>query len=65
MRKKRIPYNGAVKVIQANTIYECLACGKEFSEDYVHAHEKTCKLIPSYLEFKTSHHQPKQLEFPF
>ena len=62
MRKKRIPYNGAVTVIKADTIYECLACGKEFSEDHVHAHEAVCKSIPSYLEFKTKQQQPEQLE---
>ena len=63
MRKKRIPYNGAVTVIKADTIYECLACGKEFSEEHVHTHEAVCELIPAYLKSKEK--SQYQFEFPF
>ena len=47
---KTIKYDGPVSVIKADTVYECLACGKEYTEDRVHAHEDACEKIPAYLQ---------------
>jgi|TARA_R110002167_G_scaffold2303_12_gene11912 hypothetical protein len=42
---------GEARVIKADDIYECLACGKQYTEEAMHVHEDVCPKIPAYLEW--------------
>jgi len=42
----------AWKIIKEEEIYECLACGKMYTEDSMYAHEKVCDKIEEYLAWK-------------
>jgi len=40
---------GKQSIIHADEIYECLACGKMYTEEAMHTHEAVCPKIPAYL----------------
>jgi len=40
---------GKQSIIHEDEIYECLACGKMYTEDAMHAHENVCPKIPEFL----------------
>ena len=42
---------GEARIIKADDIYECLACGKQYTEEAMHVHEDVCPKIPAYLEW--------------
>ena len=42
---------GITNVIKEEDIFECIACGKMYTEDALHDHEDKCEKIPAFLEW--------------
>ena len=43
---------GEVSIIKADDIYECLACGKQYTAEAMYDHENVCDKIEEYLKQK-------------
>ena len=45
---------GEACIIKADEIYECLACGKQYSAEEMYDHEGVCDKIEEYLKSKST-----------
>ena len=43
---------GEARIIKADDIYECLACGKQYTAEAMYDHEDVCDKIEEYLKQK-------------
>jgi hypothetical protein len=43
---------GEPSIIKSDDIYECLACGKMYTEDALYKHEDECDKIEAYLAWR-------------
>ena len=43
---------GEARIIKADDIYECLACGKQYTAEAMYDHEGVCDKIEEYLKQK-------------
>ena len=43
---------GEARIIKADDIYECLACGKQYTAEAMYDHENVCDKIEEYLKQK-------------
>jgi hypothetical protein len=45
---------GEARIIKADEIYECLACGKQYTAEEMYDHEGVCDKIEEYLKSKST-----------
>ena len=45
---------GEARIIKADDIYECLACGKQYTAEAMYDHEGVCDKIEEYLKSKST-----------
>ena len=45
---------GEARIIKADDIYECLACGKQYTAEAMYDHENVCDKIEEYLKAKAT-----------
>ena len=45
---------GEARIIKADDIYECLACGKQYTAEAMYDHEDVCDKIEEYLKSKST-----------
>tara|TARA_B110000090_G_scaffold88098_1_gene99983 strand:- start:97 stop:375 length:279 start_codon:yes stop_codon:yes gene_type:complete len=45
---------GEARIIKADDIYECLACGKMYTAEAMYDHEDVCDKIEEYLKSKST-----------
>lgn len=45
---------GEARIIKADDIYECLACGKQYTAEEMYDHEGVCDKIEEYLKSKST-----------